>query len=232
MMNTPTLAPMSTPQKSQYTVKLVKRTFLSEKAFEIELTRPARLKFIPGHNIQFIYGDLQRYYSIISAPDEPNITLLVRRVPDGIFSSKLATAEIGTPFQITGPAGYFTFNPSSRQPVFVATGTGIAPFVSLSRSGIKEFILLHGVSHPQDLYYKSVFRRNARRYIPCITLTLPADQLPANSFQGNVTECLRKELPPGKYDFYLCGRREMVTDVTLLVDDTFPGSLVYHEVFF
>jgi ferredoxin-NADP reductase len=232
MINTPTPAPTSIQQKKQYAVTLVNRTFLSEKAFEIELTRPARLNFIPGHNIRFIYGDLQRHYTIISAPDEPKITLLVRHVPDGVFSSKLATAEIGTQFQIAGPEGYFTFSPSGRQPVFVATGTGIAPFVCMSRSGIKGFILLHGVSHIQDLYYKSVFHRNTCKYTPCISLASPADQLPANSFQGKVTAYLKKELPPCEYDFYLCGRREMVTDVTLLVDDTFPGSFVYHEVFF
>ena len=34
------------------------------------------------------------------------------------------------------------------------------------------------------------------------------------------------------YDFYLCGREEMIRDVTLLVDEAFPGSRVYAEIFF
>jgi len=33
-------------------------------------------------------------------------------------------------------------------------------------------------------------------------------------------------------DFYLCGRQDMIRDVTLLIDEEFQGSLVYSEVFY
>jgi benzoate/toluate 1,2-dioxygenase reductase subunit len=43
---------------------------------------------------------------------------------------------------------------------------------------------------------------------------------------------LEKNLIPGRYDFYLCGRREMIRDVTFLVDEKFPGALVFTETFY
>ena len=53
-----------------------------------------------------------------------------------------------------------------------------------------------------------------------------------NSILGRVTEYLDQHLTPGTYDFYLCGRSEMIRDVTLLIDERFPGSLVYTELFY
>ncbi len=212
--------------------KLVRRRWLSKKAFEIELVRPPDFEFIPGQNIRSVYGDMERYYSIISAPHEPNIELCIRFIPEGAFSSILASAEPGFEFQFTGPHGYFTFKPSKRIPVFVATGTGIAPFVSMVRSGISNFMLLHGVSHIEDLYYESFFRKSASGFIPCISDSKPEYSDLPDIFHGRVTDFIRNKLPRNSYDFYLCGRGEMVRDVTLLVDELFPESLVYHEVFF
>ncbi len=43
---------------------------------------------------------------------------------------------------------------------------------------------------------------------------------------------VRDELPVKAYDFYLCGCREMIRDVTLLVDERFPCSYIYTELFY
>lgn len=232
IMNDPIPSKASSHRDRRYTVTLVNRIHLSEQAFEIELTRPDSLDFVPGHNIRFQYKDLERYYSIISKPAEPRLRLLVRLVDRGIFSNVLASADIGNQFELTGPHGYFTFKPSSRPPVFVATDTGIAPFVSMASSGIQDFILFHEVVHPKNLYYKSVFRRSRCRYFPCVSNVDAADRMPSGTLQGNVSKCILKDLRSGEFDFYLCGRREMIRDLTKLVDDSFPGSLVFKEVFF
>ncbi len=212
--------------------ELKSRRWLSEKAFEIELSRPPSFEFKAGQTIRFVRGDIERYYSIVSSPDEPKLILCVRNIKEGKFTPVLASAEIGARFDLTGPHGYFTFKPSSRTPVFVATGTGIAPFVSMARSGAKGFILLHGVGHPEDLYYGSYFSKTATRYVSCISKAVVENGKEPGMFQGKATRFIRTELERGKYDFYLCGREEMVRDVTHLVDDFFPGSLVYSEVFF
>lgn len=231
-MNDPNPSNAPLYRDRRYTATLLNRAYLSENVFEIDLSRPDSLDFIPGHNIRLYYNDLERYYSIVNKPDEQRLTLLVRRVDGGTVSNVLASADIGTQFELTGPHGYFNFSPSSRPPVFVATDTGIAPFVSMARSGIQDFILFHEIDHPQNLYYESVFRRSRCQFFPCVLGANAAGQGLAGALQVNVSECVRKELRSGEFDFYLCGRRKMIRDLTKLVDDSFPGSLVYREVFF
>ena len=111
----------------------------------------------------------------------------------------------------------------------IYTGTGLAPFVSMARSGVNGFILLHGVNSAENLYYASVFKSAAKQYVPCISET---DRSSGEYFRGRVIDYLQKKLVPGRYDFYLCGRREMIRDVTFLVDEKFPGSLIFMEIFY
>ena len=213
-------------------VELLQRRRLTDNAFEIELTRPPAFEFKAGQTIRFIHESMERYYSLVSTPDDPTLTLCVYYVPQGRFSPVLANAEIGASFRFTGPHGYFTFNPSERTPVFVATGTGIAPFVSMGRSGVADFIILHEVESVEDLYYRDLFRKIASQYIPCLLEPSAADLLPPGTFHGNAAGFIKEKLPPASYDFYLCGEREMTGEVTLLADEHFPGSYVFKEVFF
>jgi ferredoxin-NADP reductase len=212
--------------------ELIRRRWLSKKAFEIELARPPGFQFTAGQTIRFVHGDIERYYSLISAPSDPTLAMCVRHVEGGKFSPTLAAADIATPFKFTGPHGYFIFSASTRPPVFVATGTGIAPFVSMVRSGLRDFTLLHGVSFPEDLYYEHLLRGAAKKFVPCLSGSTADEELLPGRFHGRVSDYIQKKLPRAKYDFYLCGRDEMVRDVTLLIDDCFPGSLVFNEVFF
>ena len=215
-----------------YKVELLQRQWLSKDVFEIELTRPPGWDFKPGQTICFIHEALERYYSLLSTPGAATLEICVYSVPGGIFSPVLANAEIGTFFNVTGPHGYFTFNRSEREPVFVATGTGIAPFVSMGRSGTTGFTLLHEVESIDDLYYQDLFREITSKYIPCLTETSPVDPLPPDTFHGSAAEFIKMNLLPAKYDFYLCGDRQMTREVTFLADEHFPGSYVFKEVFF
>jgi ferredoxin-NADP reductase len=214
------------------TIELLKRQWLSENAFEIELTRPAFFEYKAGHNIAFLYESIKRYYSLISAPDDPTFALCIHYVREGHFSPVLAAAEIGSHFNITGPHGYFTFQPSVRQPVFVATGTGIAPFVSMARSGVTHFVLLHEANSSKELYYHSYLREITPNYFACLPEAANSEGSPPDAYQGEISVCLQKNLPPKSYDFYLCGHRKMIRDVTLLVDEVYAGSRVYREVFY
>ena len=212
-----------------YNVELLERKWLSKKTFEIILSRPPAFAFKPGQRISLSLEDQERDYSIVSAPTEPEFTLCIRNVTGGKLSPLLSTTDIGTSLLMSGPLGYFTYKASHRPTVFVATGTGIAPFCSMARSGIRGFTILHGVRLPVDLYYASELRQSAQKYVPCLS---DAKKITGSAFQGKATKYLEQHLTPGAYDFYLCGRREMVRDVTLLIDSRFPGSLVYTELFY
>jgi benzoate/toluate 1,2-dioxygenase reductase subunit len=215
-----------------YSSKILDRLWLTDKVFEIELSKPSTFHFMAGQRIRLLHGAIHRDYSLITAPNDPTLSLCLKKIEGGEYSPALASAEPGTSLSFSGPLGYFTYRPSDKPAVFVATGTGIAPFFSMIRTGITGFTLLHGVHEAKSLYYQGIFRQAARLYIPC----LPPDANEAGSgdnvFRGRVSHYLAEHLPPNSYDFYLCGRQEMIRDVTLLVDERFPGSLIYTEAFY
>lgn len=214
-----------------YESKVLNRNWLTEDTFEIRFSRPPLFQFAPGQRVRFIQGEIERDYTPISSPDTGAIDFLVRNVKGGRFSSLLASAGESDVFRFTGPHGYFRFYPSERAPVFVATGTGVAPFVSMARAGTKDFILLHGVRRFMDLYYEPMFRETARLYVPCLSARKDSAEGPPGIFAGRVTGYLEDHLPKRAYDFYLCGSGEMIRDVIRLVDQVFPESLVYTEPF-
>ena len=213
----------------QFYVELLGRQKITEHTFEIYLSRPLDFTFTPGQRIQLRYAGIERDYTLTNAPDSEQLTLCVRRVADGRLSPLLASASFDIRLLATGPHGYFTFKSTNRCPVFIATGTGIAPFAAMARSGIADFVLLHGVRRPEDLYYRDLFTSSAGRYIPCIS---GGPLITEAYFNGRVTTYLNHHLEPMDYDFYLCGRNDMIRDVLWLVDECFPGSLVYTEIFF
>lgn len=214
-----------------WTAELIARRALSRRTFEVGFRRPAGFSFDPGQHVRFRSRQLEREYSMVSGPEDKELRFCVRDVGTGQFSHTLVTAPPGEPFSFTGPHGYFRFRPSERMPLFVATGTGIAPFVSMVRSGVTGFVLLHGVRTAAECYYADLMEPAADRYIPCLTAPEPGTE-PADIFRGRVTDYLDRHLPVERYDAYLCGRREMIRDVTLLLDERFPDSRVFTEIFF
>jgi NAD(P)H-flavin reductase len=223
------LAAQQTNGATIYTTELLARRWISDKTFEIKLARPPAFQFEPGQRIRLIHENIERDYSLVSVSDNETLSLCIRYVESGEFSPILATAQIGSQFYFSGPHGYFSFQPSRRPAIFVSTGTGIAPFCAMARSGITGFTLLHGVKSPDERYYASEFRASAKLYVACLS---GVAKPPAGGFQNRVTGYLQRHLPSGSYDFYLCGRGEMIRDVTLLIDDRFQGSLVYTEIFY
>lgn len=215
-----------------YSCELITRKWLSDTTFEIELTRPVGFEFLSGQNLCFHFEGVERYFAVLSSPADPYLKLCVYQIETGIFTPFLASAEIGTQFTFTGPHGHFLFRPSDRRPIFVATGTGIVPFMSMVQSGVRGFTLLHLVPRDVDLYYSEYFNKAAEVYFPCIPdfnghggdmLQLPVDR---------VLDFMSQNLSAEPYDFYLCGNQSMVRDVTLFIDSHYPDSMVYTEVFY
>lgn len=198
----------------------------------MRLARPEGFAFRAGQHIRLRVQGLERDYSLTSGVEEAPLELCIRHLEKGALSPALASLAPGSEVAFSGPRGHFTFRPSDRPAVFVATGTGIAPFSAMARSGVRDFLLLHGVREPDDLYYEELFRAAAREVVPCLTGCGPGPGPRPDAFSGRVTEYLEKSLPRRAYDFYLCGTEEMIRDVTLLVDEAFAGSRVFSEIFF
>jgi ferredoxin-NADP reductase len=207
--------------------RLLRRTWLSESALEIELERPEELEFTAGQSIRVIVGEEGRDYSLTSGPSEGSLSLCVRLVEGGAVSPVVAGATLGTSLNFTGPHGAFLLRASPRPIVWAATGVGIAPFLSMVRAGATGFTLLHGVRRIGELFRREELEAAASRYVPCLSR-----ESASGCFPGRITGWAAQQLGPGTYDFYLCGNRRMVRDFLILVDERFPRSHVYTEIFF
>jgi benzoate/toluate 1,2-dioxygenase reductase component len=212
-----------------FDARVLARHPLSARAFELILSKPEGFRFTAGQRIALQLDATERDYSLASAPGEPELRLCIRSVEGGAVSQQLERVPVGTRLSFRGPDGYFTFKPSARTTVFVATGSGVAPFRAMATAGASGYILLHGVDAPEDLYYAELLRSRAAAYVPCISG--PGEAAPGR-FAGRVTAYMEHHLPAGSYDLYACGRRDMVRDVTLLADERFPGSLLFSETFY
>jgi ferredoxin-NADP reductase len=226
------VSPPTNGSAEVYSVRLLKRRRLDEGTFEFTLSRPDGFSFRAGQCIRFEQPAAERDYSLVNGPAAAELQVCVRIVQDGHFTPRLPSAAIHSRFDISGPHGYFIFQPSERPAVFVASGTGIAPFVAMARSGVRGFTLLHGAREAAGLYYQAELRAAAAGYVACLSGAAASAAAPADAFTGRVTAYLGAHLAPGAYDFYLCGRSEMIRDVTLLVDRRFAASRVRSEIFF
>ncbi len=208
--------------------KILKRSWFSDTLFELHIAKPEGFAFLPGQFIHLRYLHMEREYTLISAPDEPVLRLLIKRMPAGQLSVALAELPIGTQLAISSAQGYFCHQPSEREACFIATGTGIAPFLTMWASGLKGFTLLHGVRHPSALVYRKELNAAAKSYVPCLSsaAAMKGDPPP---FRGYVSAYVESKLPAGNYDFYLCGRRSMIHDLTHLLDARYPDARIYSE---
>lgn len=219
------------PARTPYASRIIRRQWLTGDVFTLGLERPPEFVFAAGQRVRLHLQGEMRDYSVIPGPRPDELELLIRSVADGIMSSHLSRCPLNTILSFSGPSGHFIYRPSPRQAVFIATGTGIAPFAAMCRNGTKGFIVLHGVRKAGELYYRDQLEPSAFRFIACLTEP-EASTPPMGIFGGRVTGYLRTGLIPGAYDFYLAGRREMIADAMPIIDDRFPTSHVYTEIFF
>lgn len=125
--------------------------------------------FVPGQYVTLRYEEVARTYSIASSPNNDEMELCIRRVPGGTLTPKLCeTLAVGDEISIRGPNGDFVLTePSEQHLVFIATGTGVAPFKSMIEYTFEEDLadgdsrdvwLFLGSSWKDDLPYRETFR--------------------------------------------------------------------------
>jgi ferredoxin-NADP reductase len=157
--------------------KLVRSTSLSDftKHIELEVKGMPRFGFVPGQWLSVKATtpegeEMTRAYSIASPPsDDSHVAFCLNRVDEGFMSNHLCGLAEGSEITFQGPFGNFILHPPLRDTIFIATGTGIAPFRSMlqwllaerDRHQDREFWLLFGARTEQDLYYRDEFERLA-----------------------------------------------------------------------
>ncbi|MCD9031232.1 ring-hydroxylating dioxygenase ferredoxin reductase family protein [Luteimonas sp. Y-2-2-4F] len=192
--------------------------------------------FLPGQyvNIDVPGSGLSRSYSFSSAPGERRLSFLIKRVPGGLMSAWLDRAQPGQRLELTGPLGSFYLREVARPLLFLAGGTGLAPFLSmletLARHGSERPVrLVYGVTRDDDLVLLDRLDDYAARLPDFGYVTVVADEASAHPRKGWVTAHLPAEaLHGGDVDVYLCGPPPMVDAVRRHFADAGVAPASFH----
>ncbi len=186
--------------------------------------------FKPGQVVKIAVDTEQppRIYSICSGTQEDEIRILFNIKDDGYLTPKLAARIPGETILVSEPYGSFL---GTDEPAWwIATGTGIAPFYSMFRSGLGENkTLIHGVSYLNQFYFEDDLEwAMGKNYVRCCSRESSCDVVP-----GRVTDYLAglEKFPDVKY--YLCGKALMVVEVRdLLIEKGVAYENILAEIYF
>lgn len=210
--------------------RVIKKRELTDETFSLVLPK-SRFKFRSGQHISLgIYGNKQsREYSIYSSPNDENLEVLVKEVENGAFTPRLRKLNIGDLVEVHGPYGRFGINPDEAENgkfVFIASGTGIAPFRSMVRTYPNmDYKLIHGVRYSTEAYDKDEYEKN--RYVLCTSRDDKGD------YYGRLTGYLKAQVFEPETHFYLCGNSDMIFDaLEILKEKGFERNQIHCEVYF
>jgi benzoate/toluate 1,2-dioxygenase reductase component len=212
----------------------------SSIGFSLKLKDPDGMHYLPGQYVNVaVPGTTQaRSYSFSSMPRNGVVQFLVRNISGGLMSSYLAErAKIGDTVTIAGPIGSFYLRDLTRPVLFLAGGTGLAPFLAmldeLERTTPNQPIhMVYGVTNDADLVEVGTLEAYVAR-IPGFTFTtVVAAADSAHPQKGYVTHHLPETaLNGGDVDVYLCGPPPMVDAVRTYLHEKHivPTSFHYEK---
>lgn len=222
VLSIPTTAAACKTAPGSVEAKLLAVDRLSGTSFGLRVALDRPMGFLPGQYVNVgVPGEgVHRSYSFSSAPGASEASFLIRNLPGGVMSSYLAErAAPGDALTLTGPMGAFYLRPITRPQVWLAGGTGLAPFLSML-----EQVAEQGSDHPITLYYAVTRSADlveldrlaalAGRIPQLRLVTIIAAEDEPHERKGFVTDHLSAgDLAGGDCDVYLCGPPPMVDAV-------------------
>jgi ferredoxin--NADP+ reductase len=210
------------------TLRVLKNEELAEGAYIITFKK--EFQFLAGQVIALGITPkiAPRLYSIASGENDELIEILYSEKSDGSLTPMLSLLKPSDKIMVSEPFG--TFTQTSNSAVYIAAGTGIAPFMSRIRSGKADNpIVIHGASYPEFFYYNIELEKFGRNYIRCCS-RCSDDQL----FQGRVTDYVKQwSNLDTKKKYYLCGSAEMVVETRdALIAKGVPFKNINAEIYF
>lgn len=145
----------------------------NETLFTIKTTRSDGLRFRNGEfamiGLEVDGKPLMRAYSIASPNYDEELEFYSIKVQDGPLTSILQHIQVGEKLLVskkpTGTLVLDDLNPNAKHLYMLATGTGLAPFLSLARDPevyekFDKVVLVHGVRYVRELGYREMFEKD------------------------------------------------------------------------
>ncbi|HXZ99539.1 MAG TPA: FAD-binding oxidoreductase [Candidatus Binatia bacterium] len=219
--------------------RIVSRRDFHGDLWVMRITTDFPLGFRPGQYCTLalpVGGRLvERPYSICSSPEEAEIELFIERVPNGELTVPLYELGVGAEMPVRRRCkGLFLREApvAGHDHLFIATVTGIAPFLSFLRTLRRRadrgewkpearIVLLHGASVSGEHGYLGEMRALESAvdwftYIPTISRPWLDPDWPGEV--GRVEDVIRKhadrlDLRPGSASAFICGNPQMIDNV-------------------
>ena len=218
----------------------------TDRLFSFKTTRDAGLRFSNGHftmiGLMVDGKPLLRAYSVASANYEEHLEFLSIKVPDGPLTSRLQHVQPGDGILVgrkpTGTLVVDYLRPGPRL-YLLATGTGLAPFMSIVRDPevyerFEQVVLVHGVREVAELAYRQLLTEELPRheylgemvsaklrYVPTVTREpFPTmGRIPDLIDSGRLAAMLQlPDLAPADDRVMICGSTAMLRDLKALLE--------------
>lgn len=218
----------------------------TDSLFSFKTTRNPGFRFKNGYFTMIGIEDegrpLMRAYSMASANYEDELEFFSIKVPDGPLTSKLQRITVGDEILVNSKATGTLVQDNllpGKHLYLLATGTGLAPFLSIIRDpeiyeNFDKVVLAHGCRYVDELAYRELITEHLPRheylgeqvreklvYYPAVT----REKFDTN---GRLTDLMRLGrlagdvgLPPLNTEddrFMLCGSPSMLKDFCALLD--------------
>lgn len=239
--------------KGKLILKFKEKIQLAPTIYEFIFTPNSNLAYLPGQYMEWTMPHkkpdsrgIRRYFTIASSPQENDIKLGVKIIPDKHSSFKEALLNIKSGARLTADqlSGDFVMPPNLNQKlVFVAGGIGVTPFRSMIKNVIEtgkvvDILLFYSASDLNEFVYKEILKKAEDLGIKTIYV-LGGSNSPPKKWTGEtgyLTQDLIKKYVPDfqKRIFYLSGPVAMVNNYknllnrlgihySKIVTDYFPG---------
>ncbi|MFA5662680.1 ferredoxin--NADP reductase [Castellaniella sp.] len=240
----------------------------NDTLFSFTTTRDPGLRFSNGHFVMLgleVEGKpLLRAYSIASANHQENLEFFSIKVPNGPLTSRLQHLQPGDRVLISRkPVGTLVVDDlkPGRNLYLFATGTGLAPFLSIIQDPdvydrFEHVVLMHGVRFASELAYTDLIQKQLPEdeylgemvrqkliYYPTVTREPYRNQgrLTTLVESGKLFEDIGlPPLDPAQDRAMICGSPAMLTDIRAMLDARGfvvsagvgePGDYVFERAF-
>lgn len=223
------------------TGKVTKVQFWTDALFSLTVHAPVH-PFTAGQFTKLgleIDGErVQRAYSYVNAPDNPNLEFYLVTVPNGKLSPRLAALKPGDDVQVVSEAaGFFVLDeiPDCETLWMLSTGTALGPYLSILQYGqnlerFKNIVLVHATRYAEDLSYLPLMLELQKRYegklrIQTVVSRESVDgsltgRIPALIENGELEAAIGLPMNTDTSHVMLCGNPQMVRDTQQLLKDT------------
>jgi ferredoxin/flavodoxin---NADP+ reductase len=210
--------------------KVIENRHWTEALFSLRVEAP-KLSYQAGQFVRIaldIEGErVARPFSFVNPPDDPVLEFYGIVVPEGPLSPRLAKLRAGdTLYVASNPAGFLVLSevPDARTLWLIATGTGVAPFLSILRTEapwrrFSEVVLVHAARHARELVYGEIISGlgvGKLRYVTFVSREAApgslAGRIPAAVRDGRLEEAAGLQLSPETSQVLLCGNPDMLKD--------------------